>query len=198
MKNERLDKFTQALASSAPTPGGGGAAAAVGAIAAALAQMSLSLAAGKPKYAEHETRLRELISRLDSMREELLALIDRDAEAFLPLSNAYRSKDIEAKELALRNAAEPPLRMLELYALLCPLIKEAAELCPRLALSDAGCAAVCCRAAAEAAALNVLANTHAMADSECAGELTAKTAELLAAVQSADAIFAAVYAEFGG
>lgn len=198
MKNQSLDKFTQALASSAPTPGGGGAAAAVGAIAAALAQMSLALAAGKPKYAQQEESLRSLISQLDAVRAELLELINADAEAFLPLSAAYRSKDPQEKERALRNAAEPPLRMLECCARLIPLLTETCELCPRLALSDVGCAAALCRAAAKAAELNVLANTHAMSDRDCAKELVRKTKGLLSEISTADDIFAAVETELGG
>lgn len=198
MKSEQLDKFTEQLASSAPTPGGGGAAAAVAAISASLAQMSLNLAVGKSRYAEHEPELRALISELDKYRTELLSLIDADAAAFLPLSAAYKSSDPELKESALRAAAEPPLRMLGICAALVPLIVRAAELCPRLALSDAGCAAACCKAAGRAAALNVLANTHAMSDREYAAELTDNTAALLSALSAADDVYGAVFTALGG
>lgn len=193
-----LDIFTEKLASSAPTPGGGGAAAAVASIATALAHMSLALGAGKPKYTDDEAEMRSLMSSLDAMRTEFLALIDADAAAFLPLAAAYKSSDPEQKETALRNAAEPPMRIMELCAQALPLISGAYEICPRLALSDAGCAAVCCRAALSAASLNVYANTSQMKDKQTAAELNARAAKLLESTCIADALYFAVRSALGG
>ena len=85
-----VSEFTAALASSSPAPGGGGASALAAALGAALACMVGNLTVGKKKYAENESRLRELIAEAQSLRERLLALVDADAEAFLPLAAAYR------------------------------------------------------------------------------------------------------------
>ena len=62
-----------------------------------------------------------------------------------------------------------------------------------LAVSDAGCAAVLCKAALQAASLNVFINTKLMADRERAAALDAKTDKLLDEfVSRADAVFASV------
>ena len=47
---KNVDKFLEALASSAPTPGGGGAAALCGALAIALGNMVGNLTLGKKTY----------------------------------------------------------------------------------------------------------------------------------------------------
>ena len=62
-----------------------------------------------------------------------------------------------------------------------------------LAVSDAGCAAVLCKAALQAASLNVFINTKLMADRTHAAALDARADALLAEfVPRADEIFTAV------
>ena len=62
-----------------------------------------------------------------------------------------------------------------------------------LAVSDAGCAAVLCKAALQAASLNVFINTKLMADRTRAAALDARADALLAEfVHRADEIFTAV------
>ena len=57
-----LNDFTSHLASKEPAPGGGGASALCGALAAALGNMVGALTVGKPKYAENEPRIKELMA----------------------------------------------------------------------------------------------------------------------------------------
>ena len=79
----------ESLASKAPAPGGGGAAALVGAVGVALGNMVGSLTVGKKKYAAVEADLRALNARAEVLRRRLEALVQADAEAFLPLAAAY-------------------------------------------------------------------------------------------------------------
>jgi formiminotetrahydrofolate cyclodeaminase len=65
---------------------------------------------------------------------------------------------------------------------LAPLICTAAEKGSRLAISDAGCAAVLAIAALKAAALNVTVNTRLMKNRETAAQLDAQVDALLADV----------------
>lgn len=51
-------------------------------------------------------------------------------------------------------------------------------------ISDAGCGAVCCRAALEAASLNVFINTKSMKDRQYAEELNAQADAMLAKYSS--------------
>ena len=81
--------FLESLASKAPVPGGGGAAALVGAAGVALGNMVGSLTVGKKKYAAVEADVRTLNARAEALRRRLEALVQADAEAFLPLAAAY-------------------------------------------------------------------------------------------------------------
>ncbi|MGN0557768.1 MAG: cyclodeaminase/cyclohydrolase family protein, partial [Acutalibacteraceae bacterium] len=98
-------------------------------------------------------------------------LIDADAQAFQPLSRAYSMpKDApcrdEIMEKCLYDAALAPMETLGLCARAIELAERFAEIGSTLAVSDAGCAAVFCRAALEGAALNVFVNTRFMKDRE--------------------------------
>ena len=68
----------------------------------------------------------------------------------------------------------------------------------RLAVSDAGCAAVCCKAALQAASLNVFINTKSLKNREVAEEMNAKANGMLTKYCAlADEIFNTVKAGFG-
>ena len=180
---KNIDKFLEALASSAPTPGGGGAAALCGALAIALGNMVGNLTLGKRKYADVQEDIAALNSRAEALRADVVALIDADAEAFAPLSRAYGiPKDdpsrAEVMETALKRAAEPPLEIIRKCAKALDLIAEYAAKSSALAISDAGCAAALAIAAMKAAALNVRINTKSMADREAASEMNAEAAGL--------------------
>ena len=79
-------EFTEVLASDAPAPGGGGAAALTAAIGTALGGMVAALTVGKPRYAAVETELRAVMADCDTLRQQLLAQVQADAEGFLPLA----------------------------------------------------------------------------------------------------------------
>ena len=93
-------EFLNKLASRDPVPGGGGASAAVGAFAAALGSMVSNLTIGKKKYAAVEDEVKELKSQLQKLQEELILLVDKDAEAFLPRAVAYRLPKTTEEEQA--------------------------------------------------------------------------------------------------
>jgi formiminotetrahydrofolate cyclodeaminase len=194
--------FVAVLATKAPVPGGGGAAALVGAIGTALGNMVGSLTVGKKKYADVEAEVLTLKSRSDALQGKLLTMVEKDAEAFEPLAKAYglpkdteeqRAEKARIMEQVLRQAAQTPLEIMELCTESLSVIERFSQIGSRLALSDAGCAAACCRAALDAASLNVFINTKAMTDRPFADELNRKTEALLESGDAkADAIFAAV------
>ena len=181
---KNIDKFLEALASSAPTPGGGGAAALCGALAIALGNMVGNLTLGKKKYADVQEDIAELNAKAEALRAGFVALVDADAEAFAPLSRAYSiPKDDPARdeimEPALLKAAEAPLEIMRKCAEALDLISGYAAKGSALAISDAGCAAALCGAAMEAAALNVKINTKSMKNRAVADNINAETNELL-------------------
>ena len=171
-----VSEFTALLSSSAPAPGGGGASALAAALGAALGSMVGELSVGKKKCAENAPRLRELIAQAQSLRARLLELVDGDAEAFLPLAEAYRlPKDApgrdETMEKCLIAAAAVPMEILELSCRVIALQEEFAAMGSSLAISDAATGAVFGWAAVHGAALNVLVNTRLMSDRERAEEM---------------------------
>lgn len=181
---KNVEKFLAKLASSAPTPGGGGAAALTGALGIALGNMVGNLTLGKKKYAGVQEDIAALNQRAEAIRADFVALIDADAEAFAPLSRAYGiPKDdpsrAEVMETALKRAAEPPLAIMRKCAEALELVKEYAAKGSALAISDAGCAAVLIRSAAEAAALNVFINTKSMTNRKTAGRLNTEANSLV-------------------
>ena len=194
--------FVEVLATKAPVPGGGGAAALVGAIGTALGNMVGSLTVGKKKYADVETEVLALKARSDELQSKLLAMVEKDAEAFEPLAKAYglpkdtedqRAEKARVMEQVLRRAAETPLEIMKLCAESLSVIERFSQIGSRLALSDAGCAASCCRAALDAASLNVFINTKSMSDRAFAENLNRQTETLSRDGDAkAEAVFTAV------
>ena len=126
-------------------------------------------------------------------------MAEKDAEAFRPLSAAYRMPEDTPER------AEEKARVMEgvlAEATYAPLeivrgCREVIEICDafahkgsRLAVSDAGVAAVCLKAALQGASLNVFINTKAMKDRAYAEELDRKADSMLKEYQAeADRIF---------
>ena len=202
MMKKSCGQFLAELAGKAPTPGGGGASALVGAAGVALGNMVGSLTTGKKKYAAVEAGIQALNARAETLRGELEALVQADAEAFAPLAAAYGlPKDTPEQaahksavlEKALDAACTVPLQIMEKCAEGITLAEEYAAKGSVMAVSDAGCAAALCKAALQAASLNVIINTKLMADRSRAAALDAKADNLLNEfVPRADAVFASV------
>lgn len=171
------------LASASPAPGGGGASALTGALAAALGSMVANLTTGKKKYAAYQQDIERILEKTAALTDRLYGLIQKDEEAFLPLSRAYGiPKEDPARgevlEAALRIAAEPPMELLAALAQLPPILEELLEKGSRLAVSDVGCAATFCASAAQGALLNLFVNTRLMADKTYASEQNGRAALL--------------------
>ncbi len=202
MTMESCRKFVEVLASNAPAPGGGGAAALVGAIGTALGNMVGSLTVGKKKYAAVEEEIIALQAKCDTLQTELLNQVEAGEVNFLPLAKAYgipkddpnRDKIMEEATII---ACSTPMKIMELCCEAIEAIAVFAEKGSRLAVSDAGCGAVCCKAALQAASLNVFINTKTLKNREVAEEMNAKANGMLNKYCAmADEIFTAVRANF--
>lgn len=203
--DKSVKDFIEVLASEAPTPGGGGASALVAAAGTALGNMVGSLTEGKLEYYEVEDEIGELIDKAEAIEEELLALIDEDEKAFLPLMDAYKmphETEIEkAKRLAVLTAAksaacQPPLKIMRKCCEAIDITGRFAEIGNKNAVSDAGVGVLFLKAALQGASLNVYINTKTLADEEYAAELNKETDAMLAEyVEKADAIYEKVAAQ---
>lgn len=188
MRNESCSRFLAELASKAPTPGGGGTAALVGAAGVALCNMVGNLTTGKKKYAAVEEKIQALNAKAETLRKELEALVQEDAEAFAPLAAAYglpkdtpeQAADKErVMETALTRAALVPIKIMQKCLEGITLAYSYAVDGSTMAISDAGCAAVLCKAALQAASLNVFVNTKLMTNREFATALEHTAEQLL-------------------
>ena len=203
MTMETCREFVKVLSSDAPAPGGGGAAALVGAIGTALGNMVGSLTVGKKKYADVQDEILALKARCDELQKKLLDQVEADEVNFLPLAKAYgipkddpnRDKIMEEATII---ACSTPMAIMELCCQAIDCIAVFAAKGSRLAVSDAGCGAVCCKAALQAASLNVFINTKSLKNRDTAEAMNAKANEMLKKYCAiADDIFTTVKAGFG-
>jgi len=195
-------EFVTVLASDAPAPVGGGAAALVGAIGTALGNMVGSLTVGKKKYADVQDEIIALKAKCDELQKQLLDQVEADEVNFLPLAKAYGiPKDDPNRDKVMEEATiiacSTPMKIMELCCEAIEAIAVFAAKGSRLAVSDAGCGAVCCKAALQSASLNVFINTKSLKNREVAEEMNAKANGMLDKYCAmADEIFAGVRANF--
>ncbi|MBQ2854390.1 MAG: cyclodeaminase/cyclohydrolase family protein [Oscillospiraceae bacterium] len=176
--------FVEMLASATPSPGGGGAAALVGAIGTALGHMASNLTVGKKKYADVQQEILALNTKFMLLEKELLDQVEADEHGFLPLAAAYKlPKDAPGYDRfmdeATLEACQVPLKIMELCCQALDQIAFVAEKGTRLAVSDAGSGAVCCKAALQAASLTVFINTKNLKNRSAARAIDEKVNVML-------------------
>src|ERR1700730_8614143 len=116
-----VEPFVEQLAAPTATPGGGSASAAAAAMAAGLAVMVASMSRGKKAYLQYESQLSAAIARLGTLREELKAAVDADAESYDAVMKAYKQAKTASDEkvahslidAALKQATGVPLGVAE-------------------------------------------------------------------------------------
>jgi formiminotetrahydrofolate cyclodeaminase len=193
MPDPFLDKpviqFLDELASDAPVPGGGSTAALTGALAAALVSMVGNLTVGKRRYASVEEDVKALLGRSESLRRRLADLLESDTQVYGSLSKAYKlprnteeqkAARTAAIQAALKEAEFVPMQIAEACVEVLDLCAPMAEKGSRLAVSDAGVAALLAEGGLRSAALNVLINLNSIRDEEFVRREQAKLDGLLA------------------
>jgi formiminotetrahydrofolate cyclodeaminase len=177
-------EFTDALSSKEAVPGGGGAAALVGALGVALNSMVANFSIGKKKFIDVEDKHRDILNRGYELKNELIDLIDRDAENFLPLSKAYgikasteeeKANKEEVLQNALKVACSAPVNMVECIYESILLHQELVDISSKLIISDVGVGVQCLKAALFSAQLNVIININSIKDEEYTKEIREET-----------------------
>ncbi len=199
------DQFIKELASKAPVPGGGGASALAGALGMALGSMVGNLTLGKKKYAAVQEDIECILQNAEALQRDLMALIDDDAEAFYPLSQAYslpteteedRAHKEAVMEEAIKNACLAPLAIMEKAMQAIALHGELLQKGSRMMVSDVGVGVLLCKTALMGASLNVLINTKSMRNAAVAERMNSKVdAMLRRGMAQADEIYAGVLAQ---
>ena len=162
-----VEPFVEQLAAPAATPGGGSAAAASGAMAAGLATMVASMSRGKKAYLQYEGELSKAIARLASLREELKAAIDGDAESYNAVMKAYKTAKASAGaegiiETALKQATSVPLGVAERAGEVAGIAEGLQPITNPNMKSDLTTALALARAAIEGALANVEINLESL------------------------------------
>jgi formiminotetrahydrofolate cyclodeaminase len=201
-------QFITALSSKEPVPGGGGASAYVGALGMALGLMVGNLTVGKKKYQDVEEDIVANMKRGQAIIDRLNELVQKDAEAFYPLSQAYglpknTEEEIRIKEETLQKALVQatlvPLEIARMCTQAIDLHEELAQKGSRIAVSDVGVGVIFAKAALQGAKLNVLINTQIMKDADLKSKVETEIDELVRVyTEKADRIFEMVETDITG
>ena len=171
MLSYTLAQFITMVEADSPIPGGGSVCAWVAALGTALSRMYQNLSFGRKKYeslsCDEKKSFEANFCRLQSLQEQLLTYIEKDALAYESLLKAYRLSKNTTAETEFRKAAifqatdlaiESPLTIMKLAVEALSLLNEIVDQGNDKAISDVAVAAILLAAAVEGAALNVLIN----------------------------------------
>ncbi|HEX5109086.1 MAG TPA: cyclodeaminase/cyclohydrolase family protein [Vicinamibacterales bacterium] len=168
-----LIELLDAFAASEPTPAGGSASALAAATGASLLIMAATLPKTRSGAADEAADLAAAAVRLRPIRDALVGLIDRDAEAYAGVIVAFRSTkgmaDDERRHTvaaAMQIATEAPLETMRESARALHEAAVVARSCSRAAAGDVGAAVELLLAAMRGAGGSVDANLAALKDSE--------------------------------
>ena len=181
-----VEPFIEHLAAPIATPGGGSASAAAGAMAAALATMVASMSRGKKAYSQFEAQLSSSIAQLTTLREDLKAAIDADAEAYNSVMKAYKlaKSSADAKsgqaviESALKQATAVPLSVAEKSHQIGQLAKSLGPITNPNMASDLTTAAALAAAAVTGGLANVEINLSSLKDQAFAEQVRLRTVKV--------------------
>jgi formiminotetrahydrofolate cyclodeaminase len=178
-----LKQFLEKTANNEPVPGGGSISALHGAVAAALTEMLANITIGKKNYSAVEETMKLNATKASALRTEFLTDIDRDAEAYNLVFQAFRlPKDTDEQKVlrsekiqeATKVAALVPMEVAERAFELLDLISETTRKGNKNAITDGCVAMMTCRTAVLGALLNVRINLASIKDERFVKELSEK------------------------
>lgn len=192
--DDPLRQYFDEAASGSETPGGGSVAGICGALAASMMSMVCNFTVGRKKYAAVEAEARDLLTAAGDRMGAMLRLAVADTEGFDAIAKAYgMPKETEAEKAArsaaieagCRAAMEAPARIFDGALDILRDLRRLVDIGNRNLISDVGVSAIMARAAAEAAAMNVMINLKAIKDEPFTA---ARRAALDAGLHEADAL----------
>src|SRR5205807_5597506 len=186
-------EFCNETLSDSPAPGGGSVAALIGALGASLGGMVANLSAGKRGWDDKLEYFSAWAVKAQKLKDELLALVDQDTNAFNKVMDAFglpKGSDDEKKtraaaiESATKYAAEIPLKVMETASKSYELLAEMADKGNPNSISDVGVGISATRACIDGAALNVRINLGQLKDEKFKSALSAKVKTIQADSES--------------
>lgn len=146
-----MKEFLDKLASKDPVPGGGSVSALVGALASCLGLMVCNLS-GIPT------------ENLENLRSTLEKLVKKDEKAFEEVISAYKTKNKELKNEALKKASLVPLETSEKCLNVLKELKAISKKGKKSAITDTGVAALLAYSGIKGAILNIKINNKYITD----------------------------------
>ncbi len=186
-----IREFLDKTAAGEPLPGGGSVSALAGALAAALAEMVARLTVGKKGYEEFSEQMAAVAEEASRLRQEMARSIDRDADAYGQVLQAFRlpkespeqaQKRRAAVEEAFKQAARVPLAVARDALRIFDLAETAVKRGNRNAASDGIVAALMAKTALLGAAGNVRINLDAIRDQDFVRDFAGQVRDLLAEI----------------
>jgi glutamate formiminotransferase/formiminotetrahydrofolate cyclodeaminase len=190
-----LRQFANETAAESPAPGGGSISAYMGALGASLGAMVANISSHKRGWDDRWAYFSEWAERGQRIKDELLRLVDDDTTAFEQVMVAMRLPKESAEEKAVRkqaiqeatkSATLTPFRTLELVMEVFPLCREMIVNGLAASASDAAVGALCARAAAHGAFLNVKINTGSIEDADFVNDLLGRGQQMIDAADAAE------------
>jgi formiminotetrahydrofolate cyclodeaminase len=187
-EQQPMRHFLDKLCSNSPEPGGGSASALAGAIAASLSGMLAALTVHKKGYENVKSEMEEFLKKAQSLKDDLLELLQKDTEAFDDASKAFKlpkdtddekKKRAAAIEAGLKKATEVPLAIMERSLEVSRLSSEVLKKGNEMAISDGAISALFAEAACIGAMMNVRINFSWMKDKEYVKSLEKRVEDIL-------------------
>lgn len=188
--------FVEETASESPAPGGGSVAATVGALGAALGTMVANLSSHKRGWDARWEEFSDWAEKGKACQDELLALVDRDTDAFHAIMASWRLPEgsesekaakAEAVQAAVAGAIEVPLRIMEVARDSMEVAEAMAADGLQASLSDAGVGMLCARTAVLGAWYNVRINAGDLEDEARRAAYLERAAGIAAEAESREA-----------
>ncbi|MDI1235483.1 MAG: glutamate formimidoyltransferase [bacterium] len=180
--------FANETASESAAPGGGSVSALSAALGVSLGTMVANLSADKRGWEERTKEFSDWAEQGQSLKDELLFLIDEDTNSFNAIMNALQlPKETEAekdfRKTALENASiyatEVPLRTMKVAFKCIPLLKYMVENGNPNSVTDAAVGLLCIKTAVRGAYFNVMVNAKGLSTTDKAKELASEAKSIL-------------------
>lgn len=206
--DKSLREAVEISASTSPTPGGGSISALVACFGVAMTAMVSGLTLGKEKYKDVEPEVRDILETAKALIVRLEELVEADMAEFNNFMAAYRMpKDTGAEksaretamQKALKGATDTPMEIARVCLNALQITDRLSTIGIKMAISDAGVAALIAQAALEGVLLSVEINIPMISDRDYVHRVIEEKEEMVAKAKSLkDGILAVVRDRIGG
>ncbi|MDA9563843.1 glutamate formimidoyltransferase [Flavobacteriales bacterium] len=178
-----LVAFADETASESPAPGGGSISAYCGVMGVSLGTMVANLSSHKRGWDDRWEEFSDWAVKGQAYKDELLALVDEDTNAFNKIMDAFglpkatdeeKAKRKQAIQDATKYAIQIPFKVMETAYNSMQVMKAMAEFGNPNSITDAGVGALCARTAVLGAFMNVKINAGDLEDKDFVNDILSK------------------------